>query len=124
MPATLHTLDYVILLCQDLAHMRAFYHDVLGLPVEGNWENWMEMWAGTVLLTLRRRGRPYDGLGTQGAAVRLAIRVAPAEVDAWYGQLLQKGVHILEPPADQVFGNRTLYFRDPEGKILEIYAEI
>lgn len=34
MPATLHTLDYVILLCQDLAPMKAFYHDVLGLPVE------------------------------------------------------------------------------------------
>jgi len=124
MPATLHTLDYVILLCEDLARMKAFYHGMLGFPVERDWEDWVEMRAGAVLLTLRRRGRPYDGPGTHGAAVQLAFRVAPADVDAWHAQLLQKGVQILEPPRDQDYGHRTLFFKDPEGNILEIYAEI
>lgn len=82
------------------------------------------MRAGAVLLTLRRRAHPYDGPGTQGAAVQLALRVAPGDVDAWYGQLLQNGVEILEAPSDQKFGHRTLFFKDPEGNILEIYAEI
>ena len=41
-----------------------------------------------------------------------------------YRQLLAKGVEILDPPADQPRGHRTVYFADPEGNILEVYAEI
>ena len=120
----LRTLDYVILLCEDLAGMKSFYHDLLGIAIERDWENWIELRAGSVLLTLRPRGRPYDGPGTPGAGVQLAFRVAPSEVESSYNELLQKGVEILEPPRDHDYGHRTLFFKDPEGNILEIYAEI
>jgi catechol 2,3-dioxygenase-like lactoylglutathione lyase family enzyme len=121
----LHSLDYIILLCEDLASMMAFYHEVLGFPIERDWEDWIEMRAGAVLLTLRKRGRPYDGQSTHGSAgVQLAFRVAPHEVDAWHTELLQKHVEILEPPRDKDYGHRTLFFRDPAGNILEIFAEI
>jgi catechol-2,3-dioxygenase len=121
----LHTLDYVILLCNDLKAMTSFYHTVLGFPIERDWEDWIELRAGMVLLTLRRRGRPHDGPGLRGAAgVQLAFRVEPPEVDEWHGNLLQKHVEILEPPRDQEYGHRTLFFKDPEGNILEIYADI
>jgi lactoylglutathione lyase len=121
----LHTLDYVILLCEDLTRMKSFYHEVLGFPIERDWEGWIEMRAGAVLLTLRKRGRPYDGPRTSGAAgVQLAFRVSPPDVEACYRELLQKRVEILEPPRDQDYGHRTLFFKDPEGNILEIYADI
>ena len=121
----LHTLDYVILLCEDLGLMKTFYHDVLGLPIERDWADWIEMRAGAVLLTLRHRGRPYDGPSRDGSAgVQLAFRVPPPEVDAWYNKLLQKQVEILEPPRDRDYGHRTLFFKDPGGNVLEIYAEI
>ena len=121
----LHTLDYVILLCHDLTAMKTFYHEVLGLLIERDWEDWIELRAGTVLLTLRKRGRPYDGPPIMGSAgVQLAFRVEPAEVREWHANLLQKQVEILEPPRDQDYGHRTLFFKDPEGNILEIYADI
>lgn len=120
----LHTLDYVILLCEDLAAMKAFYHRTLSIPIERDWGDWIEMRLGAVLLTLRKRGRPYDGPGTTGAGVQLAFRVMPDEVDAWHAALLRKQVQVLEPPRDQEYGHRTLFFRDPEGNILEIYADI
>jgi catechol-2,3-dioxygenase len=121
----LHTLDYVILLCDDLASMKAFYQDVLGLAIERDWQDWVEMRLGAVLLTLRRRGRPYDGPGLQGSAgVQLAFRVTPHEVETWYAELLKKQLEILEPPRDREYGHRTLFFKDPEGNILEIYADI
>ena len=83
------------------------------------------MRAGAVLLTLRRRGRSYDGTKiADGASLQLAFRVAPEEVDACYRELIRERVEILEPPRDQDYGHRTLFFRDPEGNILEIYAEI
>ena len=121
----LTTLDYVILLCDDLALMKFFYHETLGVHIERDWEDWIEMRLGAVLLTLRRRGRHYDGSWTLGSAgVQLAFRVTPSEVDDWYAVLLQKQVEILEPPRDWDYGHRTLFFQDPEGNILEIYAAI
>jgi catechol-2,3-dioxygenase len=34
------------------------------------------------------------------------------------------GVTVLEPTTDQWRGHRTVYFADPEGNVLEVYAEI
>ena len=121
----LRSLDYVILLCEDLERMKAFYHERLGFPIERDWEDWIELRAGAVLLALRRRGRPYDGpRPLHTASVQLAFRVEPGEVYACHQELLDKKMEILEPPRDQDYGHRTLFFRDPEGNILEIYAEI
>jgi uncharacterized glyoxalase superfamily protein PhnB len=50
--------------------------------------------------------------------------MALSDVEAWYAQLLKKEVTILEPRRDQDYGHRTLFFKDPEGNILEIYANI
>jgi catechol 2,3-dioxygenase-like lactoylglutathione lyase family enzyme len=121
----LHTLDYVILLCEDLRRMKAFYHEILGFPIGRDWEDWIELRAGAVLLTLRPRGRPYDGQAAPGSAgVQLAFRVEPEEVQQWYEELIAKDVEILDSPLDQDYGHRTLFFKDPEGNILEIYAEL
>ncbi len=121
----IHTLDYVVLLCEDIARMKVFYHEILGFPIERDWEDWIEMRVGAVLLTLRARGRPYDGPKyPNSAGVHLAFRVAPHEVDACHAELLQKQVEIIEAPRDQDYGHRTLFFKDPEGNILEIYADI
>lgn len=77
-------------------------------------------------MALRKRERDYDGRGSgpQSPGVQLAFRVEPDEVSQCYEQLVQKGVTILDPPADQPRGHRTVYFADPEGNILEVYAEI
>ena len=119
-------LTYIVLLCEDLARMKTFYHETLGFPIRRDWEDWIELRAGSVLLTLRSRGRPYDGppKAPDSAGVQLAFRVEPAEVYDWHQQLREKGMEILEPPRDQEYGHRTLFFKDPEGNILEIYADI
>jgi glyoxylase I family protein len=125
MPDALRTLDYVILLCDDLARMRAFYHGVLGLPVERDWDEWVELRAGAVLLALRPRGRPYDGpRSSPGAGVQLACRVPPAAVAAWHRTLAAQGVTVLEAPQDHDYGHRTVFVHDPEGNVVEVYADI
>jgi catechol 2,3-dioxygenase-like lactoylglutathione lyase family enzyme len=120
----IRNIDYVILLCDDVSRMKRFYHEILGLPIYRDWPGWVEMRVGAVLLTLRPRGRAYDGQKPPGSAgVQLAFRVAPPEIESCYRDLLAGHVDILEEPRVQDYGHTTLFFQDPEGNILEIYAD-
>lgn len=121
-------LDYAILLCSRLEETRAFYRDVMRFPVETDRENWVEFRVGATRLTLRARGTWSvcdDGERTPGsAAVQLAFRVLLPAVDSCYAELVAKGVPILRGPTDlPAWHHRTLFFRDPEDNIIEIYAE-
>jgi len=58
------------------------------------------------------------------AALQLAFKVSAPEVDQCADELVRQGVSLLSPPADQVFGHRTLFFRDPDGNLLEVFAQI
>ena len=119
-------LDYVVLLCDDILRMKQFYHQTMGFPIYRDWGSWIEMRVGSVLLALRHRDRPYDGPSFQpsSAAVQLAFRVTPAEVDSCYTELQAHAVEIVEPPISKEYGHKTLFFKDPEGNLLEIYADI
>ncbi|MCC7085736.1 MAG: VOC family protein [Pirellulales bacterium] len=56
--------------------------------------------------------------------MQLAFLVAPETVDRYHQQLVNHGVKILDPPTNQAWGHRTVYFADPEGNLLEIYGEL
>lgn len=126
----IHNLDYTVLLCARMADTKAFYRDVMGFPVETDSERWVTFRIGASLLTLRPRGTDPtgadDGVAVPGAAaVQLAFRVPPPAVDACHEQLVARGVPIVREPTDIPRArHRTLFFRDPEGNLLEIYAEL
>lgn len=119
-------LNYAIVLCDNLELMKTFYRDLFSFPIDSESATGLTFRAGSVLLSLRKRTRDYDGCGVrlELPGVQLAFLVSPAEVDACYKELIEKDVEILEPPTDQPRGHRTVYFADPEGNVLEVYAEI
>jgi catechol 2,3-dioxygenase-like lactoylglutathione lyase family enzyme len=121
-------LDYTILLCTRIDATRAFYRDVMKFPVETDQTNWVSFRVGAALLTLRPRTVWTvcdDGKSIPGsAAVQLAFRVPLPAVDACHAELVASGVPILREPTDlPEWRHRTLFFRDPEDNIIEIYAE-
>ena len=120
------SLSYSIVLCDDIDRMKAFYRDLLPFPVATETDTSLSFDAGGVLLGLRLRERDYDGHGggTESPGVQLAFLVSAEEVGTCHQQLVDRGVPILEPPTDQPRGHRTVYFSDPEGNVLEVYAEI
>lgn len=126
MLTAVHTVSYVIVLCEDIEGMKAFYRRVFPFVVDSESETSLALRAGSVLLGLRQRTRDYDGSGVRPdlPGVQLAFLVSPDQVAVCYEQLLALGVEILDPPADQPRGHRTVYFADPEGNMLEVYAEI
>ncbi len=120
-------LDHTILLCRRLPETRAFYRDVMGFPIETDREAWVSFRIGDALLTLRPRGAWSvcdDGTIAPGSAsVQLAFCVALAAIDTCHADLLAQGVTILRGPTDlPQWRHRTLFFRDPEDNILELYA--
>lgn len=124
----IHKLDHTVLLCRNLPRTRVFYEDVMGFAVEVDRENWVSFRIGAGLLTLRPRGRGpawHDGPAEPGsAAVQLAFRVPPSAVDACRAELAASGATTLRGPTDlPEWRHRTLFFRDPEDNVIEIYAE-
>ncbi len=124
----IRNLDYAILLCSKMEETRAFYRDIMKFPIESDRENWVSFRVGAALLTLRPRGQWAvcdDGAAVPGsAAIQLAFRVAPPAVDSCDAELRARGVNILRGPTDlPEWRHRTLFFRDPEDNIIEIYAE-
>jgi len=126
MPNETDQLRYVIVLCDDIDLMKRFYRDVFVLPVESEAEVNLVFRAGSVLLALRKRSRTYDGRsgGPGSPGIQLAFLVSTPEVDEQHRRLQERNVRILDPPKDQPWGHRTLYFSDPEGNILEFYSEL
>jgi lactoylglutathione lyase len=123
----LRSLDYTVIYVRQMARMRAFYEQTLRLPLHRELSpRWIEFRIGSTILALAvPGGRFNDPAPPIGAlSLQLAFRVAPHEVAVCAETLAARGVEGLSGPTDQAFGHRTLFFRDPDGNVLEIYAEI
>jgi catechol 2,3-dioxygenase-like lactoylglutathione lyase family enzyme len=123
----IRAVDYTVIFVRDMSAMRRFYESVLQFPLTRELSaGWIEYRIGSNTLALARPGRTAkDAPVPQGSAsLQLAFKVAAGDVDRCAEELKRHGVDLLEPPTNQPFGHRTLFFRDPDGNLLEVYAEI
>ena len=107
--------------------MRAFYGDILRFSLLRELSpGWIEYQVGGNILALSRPHRTAKDAPTPSgsASLQLAFKVAAPDVDRCADELVRHGVGLLEPPTNQSFGHRTLFFRDPDGNLLEVFAEI
>jgi lactoylglutathione lyase len=123
----IRSIDYTVIYARRMEAMREFYGRTMGFALHRELSpRWIEYRVGSNILALTERGGrfndPAPPLGV--LSLQLAFRVAPHEVAACAAVLTERGVTIVSGPTDQPFGHRTLFFRDPDGNVLEIYAEI
>jgi catechol 2,3-dioxygenase-like lactoylglutathione lyase family enzyme len=124
---SIRAIDYTVIFARDMAAMRGFYEGVLGFALLRQLSpDWIEYRIGdnTLALATPKRTAGDVALPTGSAALQLAFKVSAAEVDGCADELTRHGVDLLSPPTDQAFGHRTLFFRDPDGNLLEVFAEI
>ncbi|NOJ38220.1 VOC family protein [Bradyrhizobium australiense] len=124
---SIRAVDYTVIFVRDMTAMRRFYEGVLRFPLTRELSaGWIEYQIGCNTLALARPSRTAKdaSVPTGSASLQLAFKVADDDVDRCADELVRYGVDLLEPPTDQPFGHRTLFFRDPDGNLLEVYAEI
>ncbi len=123
----IRAIDYTVIFARDMKAMRRFYEDILGFPLERELSpDWIEYRVGTNTLALAtpRRTAADASMPAGSASLQLAFKVSALEVDQCAAELVRQGVDLLSPPTDQAFGHRTLFFRDPDGNLLEMFADI
>ena len=123
----IRAIDYTVIFVRDMAAMRRFYEDTLGFSLLRELSpGWIEYRVGDNTLALARpRLTAADAPTPNGSAsLQLAFKVSVPDVDQCATELVRQGVALLSPPTDQVFGHRSLFFRDPDGNLLEIFADI
>jgi catechol 2,3-dioxygenase-like lactoylglutathione lyase family enzyme len=124
---SIRAIDYTVIFARDMGAMRRFYEDILGFPMRRELSpDWIEYRVGDNTLALARPRRTAADAPTPhgSASLQLAFKVSALEVDQCAEELVGHGVNLLSPPTDQIFGHRTLFFRDPDGNLLEMFAEI
>jgi catechol 2,3-dioxygenase-like lactoylglutathione lyase family enzyme len=107
---------------EDMARASEFYHRVLGLEVIDSSDRLIALGvAGRQVLLLFKKGgsaslprTPHDGSGH----LHLAFAVSAPELATWRNTLEQENVPI-EEERDWDRGGKSLYFRDPDGHLLE-----
>ncbi len=125
--SSIKAIDYTVILVRDMDAMRDFYGRIMGFAVDRVLApNWIEYRVGGNILTLARPSRVAGDKPTPpgSASLQLAFKVSVADVDRCAAELVRNGITLVEPPTDQSFGHRTLFFRDPDGNLVEIYADI
>lgn len=113
----------------DLDRADAFYTSVMGLPrlFADDRMRAFDVNRASVLL-LFRRGATTEPVKTGGGIIpphdatgqiHMAFAIRPEDLAAWRGHLREYGIAI-EGTSDWQLGGHSLYFRDPDGNMLEV----
>jgi lactoylglutathione lyase len=123
-------LGYVVLFVEDLERTLAFYVSKVGLPVRFRAEGYAELAVEGPKLALLARSRVSElagdaqasrpAAGTHEGSVTLLVE----DVDRVHRELAGRGVIFLGAPKDRPWGQRTVYFQDPDGHLIELATNL
>lgn len=123
--AVLETALYV----DDLSRAQAFYEDDLGLKLLfGNRRMCAFDVGGRSVLLLFLRGGSNEPMPTPGGTIpphdgqgplHIGFAVSASDLAAWEGRLQERGIPI-ESRTTWSRGGTSVYFRDPDGHLLEL----
>ena len=114
---------------EDMARSRAFYEGMLGLEAIYN-DDRLSAYAvagrdvllvfrkGAAMQTVNLQSGTIPGHGGDGA-LHVAFAISKDDLDRWEAHLAAHGV-VIEGRNDWERGGRSIYFRDPDGHLLEL----
>ena len=120
--------------CRDSEETRRFYEGFLGLPLVEAFEirqtrtgrstsvlhTFFEMGDGSCMAFFEAPGRPFEFKDQHDFDLHIALEVEPAELEAKFEEGKELGIET-RGIADHGF-IRSIYFRDPNGYVVELSA--
>ena len=114
----------ICMITRDVQAMRDFYHQVLQARSEGDDVFTAFSTEGAQLTLFHEKGMEQMAPGSMGGRGHgsYALEFEVEDVDREHERLVELGVPIVKPPTTQPWGLRSVWFRDPDGNIVNFYA--
>jgi catechol-2,3-dioxygenase len=114
-------LDCAVILARNGRRLRQFYQDILHLPVHQKAERWIEFRIGSEVLAIAHREEWLDECGGPGDGVTQQFRflVSSEQVERCASDLARARTPYAFGATYRTRAHRALFFRDPEGNVLE-----
>jgi catechol 2,3-dioxygenase-like lactoylglutathione lyase family enzyme len=116
----------ICLVTQDVPGLRSFYAAVLQAEAEGDDTFTVLSTQGAALSIFTGQGmeRMAPGSMQHSGCGRYTLEFEVEDVDQEYERLLAMQVIFVKPPTTQSWGRRSVWFRDPEGNIVNFFATV
>lgn len=109
----------------DIHRLVGFYEPVLGQKAKWSGGDYAEFETGIGALAIfslsaQERYFPKTAESAKNRSVILEFKVA--DVDAEYKRLQSLVTNWVKPPTTQPWGSRSIYFRDPDGNLVDFFS--
>lgn len=118
----------ICLASKNVRRLRDFYIQVLQIEPSGDEDWWVDFGdlAGASFTMYNEEGMEEMAPGClEGSGNgRYTIEFEVEDVDKEYERLQQLGAEIVKPLTTQTWGRRSVWFRDPDGNIVNFYMDV
>jgi catechol 2,3-dioxygenase-like lactoylglutathione lyase family enzyme len=124
-PGHIPSLEHTCLITNDVKRLVDFYEPILTMKAKWSGKDYAEFPTSAGLLAIFSAEAQEDYIpgsteAAQNKSVILEFKVA--DVNQEYGRLQNLVKVWVKPPTTQPWGTRSIYFRDPDGNLVDFYT--
>ncbi len=115
----------VCLITRDVRRLREFYEHILQVQAEGDdgFVTFPTVGAGLSIFSKQGMEQMAPGSMSEIGSGSCTLEFEVDDVDSECERLREMNVPIVKPPTTQPWGLRSVWFRDPDGNLVNLYAQ-